>query len=91
MFKTIALPLIFGALLTIPALAAPACSGSYGMSKDFYTEAEINANNFDALRSRGVDVTRSELWGGCIRAWVRQADGSEQMQFFEPLTLQRVQ
>jgi len=31
------------------------------------------------------------MWGGCIRAWVRLPGGSEEMQFFEPLNLRRVQ
>ncbi|MHA6729258.1 hypothetical protein [Devosia sp. A369] len=91
MIKTIALPLILGALLTAPALAAPICSGSFALSKDLHSEADINAYNLRTLQSRGIDATASEIWGGCIRAWVRGPDGSQQMQFFEPLNFQRVE
>jgi hypothetical protein len=74
-----------------PAMAVPACSGSFALSGEYYTEPQINDFNKDLLRSIGVDVTRAEIWGGCIRAWVRQPDGSEEMQFFEPLNLRRVE
>ncbi len=91
----IALPLtlaIFAAAaITAPALAAPACSGSFVLSRERHTEAEINATNLDLLRSVGVDATRAEMWGGCIRAWVRTPGGREEMQFFEPLNLRRVE
>lgn len=74
-----------------PALAVPACSGSFALSEERYTEEEINDFNMDLLRSIGVDVTRAEMWGGCIRVWVRGVDGLEEMQFFEPLNLRRVE
>ncbi|KRA42008.1 hypothetical protein ASD80_09785 [Devosia sp. Root635] len=87
------MPLAFAILAAAaaPALAAPACSGSFGMDRDRYSEAEINAYNLDLLRSIGVDVTRAEMWGGCIRVWVRRADGREEMQFYEPSNLRRVE
>lgn len=74
-----------------PALAVPACSGSFVLSDQRFTEAQINDFNLDLLRSIGVDAVRVEIWSGCIRAWVRQPDGSEEMQFYEPLNLQRVE
>ena len=89
-----ALPLAL-AIFAIPAAATPAlaaaCSGSFALSAERYSEAQINEFNMDLLRSIGVDVTRAEMWGGCIRAWVRTADGREEMQFYEPLNLRRVE
>ena len=74
-----------------PALAVPACSGSFALSLERHSETRVNELNLDLLRSIGVDATRAEIWGGCIRAWVRTADGREEMQFFEPLNLRRVE
>jgi hypothetical protein len=67
------------------------CSGSFALSPNRYSETAINAFNLEALRRRGIDVTRAEIWSGCIRVWVRQADGREQMQFYEPLNFRRVE
>lgn len=88
-----ALPLavILLAAAAAPALAVPACSGSFALSLERHSEARVNEVNLDLLRSIGVDATRAEIWGGCIRAWVRTADGREEMQFFEPLNLRRVE
>jgi hypothetical protein len=89
----IALPLalVILAATALPAMAVPACSGSFALSSERYTESQINAFNLQLLRSIGVDATRAEIWGGCIRAWVRTASGGEEMQFFEPLNLRRVE
>ena len=88
-----ALPLamILLAATAAPALAVPACSGSFALSLERHSETRVNELNLDLLRSIGVDATRAEIWGGCIRAWVRTADGREEMQFFEPLNLRRVE
>jgi hypothetical protein len=88
-----ALPLavILLAAAASPALAVPACSGSFALSLERHSETRVNELNLDLLRSIGVDATRTEIWGGCIRAWVRTADGREEMQFFEPLNLRRVE
>jgi hypothetical protein len=75
----------------IPAMAVPACSGSFALDMDYYTEADLNEFNLDLLRSIGVDAVRAEIWGGCIRAFVKLPDGSEEMQFYEPLNLRRVE
>ena len=90
MIKTLALALMASAALAAPAMAA-ACSGSYALDREWHTEAEINEYNETLLRGIGVDVVRAETWGGCIRAFVRTEDGREEMQFFEPLNLRRVQ
>lgn len=85
------LALVFVAAAAAPALAVPACSGSFALSAERFTEAQINEFNLDLLRSIGVDATRAEIWGGCIRVWVRLEDGREEMQFYEPLNLRRVE
>jgi hypothetical protein len=85
------LALVGLAAAATPALAVPACSGSFALSEERFTEAQINEFNMDLLRSIGVDVTRAEMWGGCIRVWVRTANGREEMQFYEPLNLRRVE
>ena len=89
MIKTIAIALAATAMMAAPAMAA-SCSGSFALDDELYSEAEINDYNEMLLRGAGVDVTSAEIWGGCIRAWVRLPDGSEEMQFYEPLNLRRV-
>lgn len=91
MSKPLALSLIAFALMAAPAVAAPICSGSYAMDLEVYSETDLTNYYYDILRSNGVDVTRAEIWGGCVRAFVRQPDGTEQMQFFEPIGLRRVE
>ena len=56
-------------------------------------QSEDDLNEFDLiqLRKQGVDATAVERWNGCIRAFVRKPEGGEEMQFFDPNTLQRVQ
>ena len=49
-----------------------------------------NDFNLMHLRRMGVDATRAEIWGGCIRAFVRRPGGGEEMQFFHPDTFERV-
>lgn len=56
-----------------------------------YTETERNAFDVTRLRQAGVDATGVERWNGCIRAFVRKPGGGEEMQFFEPGSLRRVQ
>ena len=85
------LALVLLAAAAAPAMAVPACSGSFALNLERHSEARVNEVNLDLLRSIGVDATRTEIWGGCIRAWVRTADGREEMQFFEPLNLRRVE
>ena len=82
----------------LPASAA-ICSGSgEGLSFSFNLGlgadiSEDDQNQFDLmnLRRLGVDATRVERWGGCLRAYVRKADGGEEMQYFEPGSYRRVQ
>ena len=85
------LALAFITATAAPALAVPACSGSFALDMDYFTEAQLNEFNLDLLRSVGVDAIRAEIWGGCIRAFVRLPDGSEEMLFYEPLYFRRVE
>lgn len=91
MKKSIALGAVLAALMAIPSFAAPICSGTFGLPDDIYSEREINDFNFEMLRGNGVDVIRTEIWGGCIRAFVIGPDGTEEMQFFEPTNFRRVE
>ncbi|QQR35924.1 hypothetical protein JI749_16550 [Devosia oryziradicis] len=91
MIKTIAFALLASTVMAAPAFAAPVCSGNFALDDEWHTEAELNDFNLNLLRSAGVDAVRAEVWGGCIRAWVRVSDGSEEMQFYEPLNLRRVE
>lgn len=87
-----ALPL--GLALASPAVAVGFCiDNTEGGSIKFgigvhvgepYTEAEQAVFDQMELRRRGVDATRVERWNGCIRAWVRQPNGFEIMQYFDP-------
>lgn len=90
MIKTMALALLASVVMAVPAMAA-ACSGSFALDKEWHTEEEINDYNETLLRGIGVNVTRAEIWGGCIRAFVTLPDGTEEMQFFEPVGLRRVE
>jgi hypothetical protein len=91
MKKLLALGTALSALLVAaPAIAAPICSGSFAFDRNRVSETTINEYNLNMLQQKGVDATRAEIWSGCIRAYVRQPDGTEQMEFYEPLTFQRV-
>ncbi|HEY4200990.1 MAG TPA: hypothetical protein VGM83_10550 [Devosiaceae bacterium] len=84
-----------------PAMAAPYCTGGFngmqmrsglGQQNILSTDEDAQLNVYKAqLRQQGVDVARLETWNGCLRAFVRQADGSQTQQFFDPGSLQRVQ
>ena len=89
MSKTIALVLIATAMMAAPTMAAT-CSGSFNLGDEWYEEARINERNEMLLRGIGVDVISTEIWGGCIRAWVRTADGRAEMQLYDPVHLRRV-
>ncbi|HEY8593793.1 MAG TPA: hypothetical protein VIL84_00995 [Devosiaceae bacterium] len=38
------------------------------------------------LRLRGVNTDRVEVWGGCLRAFVKTTDGRTVNRFFDPTT-----
>ena len=60
-----------------------------GVGEEF-TESDKNEFNLMQLRRMGVDATAAEMWGGCIRAFVRKPGGGEEMQFFHPDSFERV-
>lgn len=99
MIRTFFPALALTLLLTGASQAAPFCVGaSDGLQYSFNvgssdTDSEEDRNKFDLmhLRQQGVDATSVERWNGCIRAFVRKADGTgEEMQFFQPGSLRRI-
>ncbi len=95
MIRTLAV-LSLALSLTLPAAAAstaschvrePGAHWSFGFSiGGELTQDERDRFNLMELRQRGVDATRAEMWGGCIRAFVRKPGGGEEMQLFHPDT-----
>ena len=90
--------LVFGLALTSAAQASAACyqhrpgvTVSFGIAiGGEFTQEEKNRFTLMELRRMGVDATSVEMWGGCIRAYVRKPGGGEEMQFFHPDSLERV-
>lgn len=71
--------------------ARPGVHVSFGFSVGGkLTQDEQDNFNLMHLRQMGVDATRAEMWGGCIRAFVRKPGGGEEMQFFHPDSFERV-
>ena len=79
------------ALVTVAALgsiAAPAFADSDESAND-----SLNTGSFEAresvadsilvrLQQQGVEATEVEAWGGLVRAYVTQPDGTVAMQYF---------
>ena len=87
MNKKIALALTTAAMIGVaaPTFASPLGNGDQE-TRDFKAwsiQTELQQN--------GVNATGVEEWGDYIRAYVTQPDGSQTMQFFDPITLQQVQ
>lgn len=88
------------AVTSVPALAAPFCvdnrtsvSITMGFGDKFDRNAEersLNDSDLRTLQRMGVDATSVERWNGCIRAFVRNADGSQSMAYFDPNTMKQV-
>jgi hypothetical protein len=84
---------------TAPALAIPGfcVDRSDGLRVEFgfhygdYDEDDELAFDLHQLRRRGVDATRVEKWSGCLRAFVRQPNGHEIMELYDPNTYERVE
>ncbi len=93
-FATLAL----GLVLTTTAQASAECYAnrpgahvSFGISiGGEFTQEQKDRFTLMELQRMGVDATRVEMWGGCIRAFVRKPGGGEEMQFFHPQSLERV-
>ncbi|KKB08678.1 hypothetical protein [Devosia chinhatensis] len=98
MLSRIASALTIALLSTAAAQASAACYAhrpgvqiSFGISIGAEaTEEERNRFNLMQLRQMGIDATRAEMWGGCIRAFVRKPEGGEEMQYFHPESFERV-
>ena len=74
-------------------VSRPGVSVTFGVTigvGEEFSESEQNEFNLMRLRQMGVDASRAEMWGGCIRAFVPKPGGGEEMQFFHPDTFERV-
>jgi hypothetical protein len=82
------------ALAIVAAAAAPA----FADTETVFGNAHPTTDQVDfaksaithQLQQRGIDATDVEEWGNYVRADVKLANGSTQVQFFEPITLQPV-
>ena len=80
------------AIVTATALlgaAAPAMAGAFG-DGDLDAHETIADTILANLQEQGVQATAVEEWGNLVRAYVIEADGTQTMQFFSPVTLQPV-
>ena len=80
------------AIVTATALlgaAAPAMAGAFG-DGDFDARETVADNILVNLQAEGVNATSVEEWGNLVRAYVIQADGTQAMEFYTPVTLQPV-
>jgi len=76
---------------TVTAIAVPAQAASVprceiGSSTDHFNYHD----NELRVRGLGLNVQRVEEWNNCIRAYVRNPDGSESTMYFDPVTLRQV-
>lgn len=85
-------------LTAVPAAAGPLCLGrgsgahvSFGFSIGEFSESERNEFYLMRLKRLGVDATDVRTWGECLQVFVRKPGGGEEMQYFDPSTLERVQ
>ena len=79
--RTIALLAAAATSIALLALPAQAEQSSTGTSTKIFDHEE--AVVMGSLTSRGLDVSGVEEWGGLIRAFVVDVDGSTTMQFFD--------
>ncbi|HEV7717741.1 MAG TPA: hypothetical protein VGO70_02070 [Arsenicitalea sp.] len=91
-------------LLVILALVALPVSGFTGLGAqarpfvcdNFNNRDTVNAMNdgadhlIAALRAKGINVGGIEDFGGCIRAYITDANGVQVMAYFDPSTLERL-
>tara|TARA_R110002020_G_scaffold50791_18_gene143757 strand:- start:644 stop:940 length:297 start_codon:yes stop_codon:yes gene_type:complete len=98
MLRTSLAVLVLSLIAALPVQAALCTDETSGVSLSFEIQVgdsqdEETRNRLDlmALRQMGVDATRVERWGSCLRAYVRKPDGGEEMQYFNPGSYRRVQ
>ncbi|AKR54289.1 hypothetical protein GCM10011321_25010 [Youhaiella tibetensis] len=72
--------------MALPAQAASVPRCEIGSSTDHFDADE----NELRVRGLGLNVQRVEEWNNCIRAYVRNADGSESVMYFDPVSLRQV-
>jgi hypothetical protein len=89
-------------LLLVCGLASPAAAESIASCRDVWaldgtdptsTITEINqkaTSIIAGLKDKGVAVEDITDWAGCVRADVKQPDGTTKLEFFDPETLQRL-
>jgi hypothetical protein len=83
----VALPTAGLTVLDVQAQSVPAaCSASNSRAADPVNEDPDHIAA--ALRAKGVNVARIESFGGCIRAYITDANGTESMAYFTPGTLE---
>ncbi len=63
-------------------------NGEYVYRVDDSARARLDLQR---LREIGVPATRVERWNGCMRAFVSHPGGGSGMEFYDPVTLRRVQ
>lgn len=94
MIKSSLIALVAVAAMGSVAVPAFADTGSSGTGA--FGEGSAQAREFAAdtilirLQQSGVPATSVEEWGGLVRAFVTQPDGSQAMQFFAPDSLEPV-
>lgn len=78
------------ALIAVAAVSTPAFASMIIIEEPsnapYYSETDV----LDRLQQRGIDATSIENWGQLIRAYVRQADGTEAQLFFKRDSLVQV-
>ena len=92
MIKNIVLAVV--AVASVSAVALPAYAGT-GIVSVFGTgdnddQDWVASSIVTRLQEQGVNATSVENWGGLIRAYVTQEDGTEVMQFFAPGSLEQI-
>lgn len=94
--KTIVYATLFGLACSmtagLPALAASTatCQETKTLDSNGNPISTIYAEKTSimaGLRARGVDVVDIDDWGGCVKATVKQPDGSTVTQYFDPDSL----
>lgn len=72
--------------IVLPAHAASVPRCEIGSSTDSFNADE----NELRVRGLGLNVQRVEEWNNCIRAYVRNPDGTQSTMYFDPTTLRQV-
>lgn len=83
---------IFAVVIAVYSFSAVTAFANDSKNDDEYTINGLSVDMIEVvLRDNGVAVSSVEDWGGYVRAWVPNAHGGSDMQFFDADTLQPVQ